>query len=310
MTQLSRTKKFQDLRNQLDEETTKAQVKEEQPVKYARLSRVENSHLSHANQPVHSHKETKPTSTDTDLPKSPVMEDLLDEVKRYNIDQGNRITDDTQINILKQLGDGNTAKRNAHFVPMEEDDEQLGSTMKMPKSTLHHQEIDGVATYMPNQKLTRINPIKLAEENSEKEEIPCEVDNDIKKQTEELCDEPIILGSKDIIADSAEESDQLDIFGTKSGDLTDEFDITRKQPKVRKKVKQKKNKKTKKDKYISTDMPSAKLRMKAGDLENEESVNMNKKSGMILNIVLIVLVVLLLLSIAAMIYFMSNIGAF
>ncbi len=71
-----------------------------------------------------------------EMPTSPVMEDLLGEVKQYNIDNGNRITDDTQINILKQLDStSETRKRNQHVIPMETDDEDLGSTMKISKPT-------------------------------------------------------------------------------------------------------------------------------------------------------------------------------
>ena len=127
MTQLSRKQKYQELRDRLDEETTAAQA---QPVKLQRLSRVDSG--SHANKPLYPH--------DT----SPVMEDLLGEVKQYNIDNGNRITDDTQINILKQLDttSSDTMKRNQHVIPMDTDDEDLGSTMKIskPRQTITRQE--------------------------------------------------------------------------------------------------------------------------------------------------------------------------
>ena len=79
-----------------------------------------------------------------EMPTSPVMEDLLGEVKQYNIDNGNRITDDTQINILKQLDttSSDTMKRNQHVIPMDTDDEDLGSTMKIskPRQTITRQE--------------------------------------------------------------------------------------------------------------------------------------------------------------------------
>lgn len=100
MAQLSRTKKYQEFRDKLDEETTAAQS---EPVK-PRLSRVENHRLSHANKPLHSHEAGRAsTNTKTDYQTSPVMDELLGEVKQYNIDNGTRITDDTQINILRQL---------------------------------------------------------------------------------------------------------------------------------------------------------------------------------------------------------------
>lgn len=129
MTQLSRKQKYQELRNRLDEETTAAQA---QPVKLQRLSRVDNN-LSHANKPLYPHDTVRVSPTVKEMPTSPVMEDLLGEVKQYNIDNGNRITDDTQINILKQLDTTETKKRNQHVIPMDIDDEDLGSTMKISK---------------------------------------------------------------------------------------------------------------------------------------------------------------------------------
>lgn len=130
MTQLSRKQKYQELRDRLDEETTAAQA---QPVKLQRLSRVDNV-LSHANKPLYPHDTVKVSPTVKEMPTSPVMEDLLGEVKQYNIDNGNRITDDTQINILKQLDStSETKKRNQHVIPMDTDDEDLGSTMKISK---------------------------------------------------------------------------------------------------------------------------------------------------------------------------------
>ena len=129
MTQLSRKQKYQELRDRLDEETTAAQA---QPVKLQRLSRVDSG--SHANKPLYPHDTVRVSPTVKEMPTSPVMEDLLGEVKQYNIDNGNRITDDTQINILKQLDStSETRKRNQHVIPMETDDEDLGSTMKRKK---------------------------------------------------------------------------------------------------------------------------------------------------------------------------------
>ena len=139
MTQLSRKQKYQELRDRLDEETTAAQA---QPVKLQRLSRVDSG--SHANKPLYPHDTVRVSPTVKEMPTSPVMEDLLGEVKQYNIDNGNRITDDTQINILKQLDttSSDTMKRNQHVIPMDTDVEDLGSTMKIskPRQTITRQE--------------------------------------------------------------------------------------------------------------------------------------------------------------------------
>lgn len=300
MAQLSRTKKYEELRNKLDEQTTAAQTKSEQPVKYARLSRVEHAQLSHANQPVHSHKENKVNVNEK--ASSPVIDHLLDEVKQYNIDCGNRYTGDTQINILKQL-DGNTIqRRNQHFVPMDQDEEQLGSTMKMSTTEFHQDTVDGIQTYMPNQKLTRMNPVNVPPmENSPFSNIKEEVESKPEQ-------DQIVLGSKDILADDTADLDQLNIFGSSDEEINSEFDRTGSQPKVRRKVKQKKTKKNKKG-NISSDMPSAQMRMSAKDIDENESQTQGSKSGMILNIILGVLIVLLLASIGAMVYFIMNMGS-
>ena len=143
MTQLSRKQKYQELRDRLDEETTAAQA---QPVKLQRLSRVDSG--SHANKPLYPHDTVRVSPTVKEMPTSPVMEDLLGEVKQYNIDNGNRITDDTQINILKQLDttSSDTMKRNQHVIPMDTDDEDLGSTMKIskPRQTITSQDVEDV----------------------------------------------------------------------------------------------------------------------------------------------------------------------
>lgn len=98
---LSRTKRYEDLRNRLDEETTAAQEdKINQQTGFARLSRTQHKALAHANDLNVSTAPSRSSVQEATNNNSPVMEDLLGEVKRYNIDQGNRITDDTQINNL------------------------------------------------------------------------------------------------------------------------------------------------------------------------------------------------------------------
>lgn len=127
MAQLSRKQRYQELRNQLDEETTAAQADIAKP---QRLSRVNSA--SHANKPLYPHDTVRVSPQVKEIPTSPVMEDLLGEVKQYNIDNGNRITDDTQINILKQLDTTTeTLKRNQHVLPMSEDEDTTGSTMRI-----------------------------------------------------------------------------------------------------------------------------------------------------------------------------------
>ena len=101
--------------------------------------------------------------------------------------------------------------RNTHIVPMEE---ETGGTMKMQKPEID-QEVDGVATYMPNQKLTRINPIQTKPEIIEEPKVGIDdsvqsyVVDDEKDQSSEATYTNIVLGSQDILADDTVDTDHL-----------------------------------------------------------------------------------------------------
>ena len=241
------------------------------------------------------------------------MEDLLGEVKRYNIDQGNRITDDTQINILRQLDQKPSSMyRNTHIVPMEE--EETGGTMKIQKPEIE-QDVDGVATYMPNQKLTRINPIQTKPEIVEEPKVGMDdsvqsyVAQEDEDQSPEATYTNIVLGSQDILADDTADTDHLSLFDTTKPSKQEEV---LEQPKKEAQPKRTKTHKAKKSKskkvQDSQEMPSAKIRMSTRDLEEMEN-EPKSKSGMIINVILVVLVLLLIASLAATFYFITQIGA-
>lgn len=291
---LSRTKKYQELRNRLDEETTAAQEdKINQHSGFARLSRSQSRSLSHANS---THIQDKKGSHH-DSANSAVMQDLLGEVKRYNIDQGNRVTDDTQINILASLDatSSHRTARNSHFVEMEGPVEQDDTIEE--KRIVTQDEVDGVVTYMPNQKLTRINPIRPV-----KNEKP--QDNTLDEQIEPI-QEPapkstVVLGSDDIVVDDRVDTDHLSMFDTaKTTDFrTEETPV---QPVS------KKHKKRKKASKPSSEMPSAKIRMSTRDIDDMET-QPKSKSSVIINVILIVLIILLIASLAATFYFIWQMG--
>lgn len=300
MAQLSRTRKYQDLRNQLEEETTAAQSVTPS-VTPSRLSRTQSSTLSHATRPVYPHEELNPRPIMQELPKSDVIDDLLSEVKQYNVDNGYRYTDDTQINILKQLDGTETRRRNAHFVPMEEDNDDLGDTMQMSKPVAD--EVDGIQTFMPNQKLTRINPVGIKDQLVKP--------STRKAVVEEPVQEKIVLSNEDINTNKVSaDSEEMTFF---SEDIFSEFDRTSETESIRsvkrkpKKVK-KSSKRAVKVSESTEELPSAKMRMKAGDIDNAPAQNKAKKTGTILNVVLGILIVLLLISICVTVYFVWQMG--
>ena len=85
MAKYSRMKRYQGLRESLDRETTQTQQPSTNK-NLERLSRVAsaNQTLSHADQPQRKREENLHTVTQ-ELPTSPVMDHLFDEVKQYNI---------------------------------------------------------------------------------------------------------------------------------------------------------------------------------------------------------------------------------
>lgn len=306
MAQLSRTKKYQEFRDKLDEETTAAQS---EPVK-PRLSRVENHRLSHANKPLHSHEAGRAsTNTKTDYQTSPVMDELLGEVKQYNIDNGTRITDDTQINILRQLDTPLEAKkRTQHFLPMEDDDEEeSGTTMELPRSL---SEDSALASLMPSgQKLTRINPVAVKETEISAEEVDRMIEEAKKEEVREV--EKIVLSSSDIRADEKADTDQLNVLMTNQ---IEEETVELPKPKKKKKKKKAQPRKEEKPRKAARiekeeiDMPSAKMRMRAEDFDNDISEKKSKKSGMVLNIILVILIVVLIASIVMTVHLLGGLA--
>lgn len=299
---LSRTKRYQELRNRLDEETTAAQEdKINQQTGFARLSRTQHKALSHASD----HHAATSTFTYEDAPKqSPVMEDLLGEVKQYNIEKGNRYTDDTQINILHQLDSrSGITKRNTHILPV--DEEESGTTMRMSKPAM---DVDGVATYMPNQKLTRINPVMTKPEAVSVPEVEQERAEEDSITLSHDENKSVFLGNNDFLVDDTIDTDHLSLFDTKPSTQAEVKEAEQEHVQPKRVKKSSKPKKSEKRKTVSQDMPSAKIRMSTRDIEDMEK-EPKSRSGMIVNVILVVLVILLLASIAATLYFLTQIGA-
>lgn len=299
---LSRTKRYQELRNRLDEETTAAQEdKINQQTGFARLSRTQHKALSHASD----HHAATSTFTYEDAPKqSPVMEDLLGEVKQYNIEKGNRYTDDTQINILHQLDSrSGITRRNTHILPV--DEEESGTTMRMSKPAM---DVDGVATYMPNQKLTRINPVMTKPEAVSVPEVEQERAEEDSITLSHDENKSVFLGNNDFLVDDTIDTDHLSLFDTKPSTQAEVKEADQEPVQSKRVKKSSKPKKSEKRKTVSQDMPSAKIRMSTRYIEDMEK-EPKSRSGMIVNVILVVLVILLLASIAATLYFLTQIGA-
>lgn len=275
MNKLSRTKRYQDLRDRLDEETTSAQA---QTVKAmpSRVSRSESDSLSHANQPLHPHQE-EPQTSNIEFQASPVMDELLGEVKQYNIDNGTRYEDDTQINILRQLDSRPVeTRKNSHFVEMEENPEMGGNTVKLPRSV--NQELD----------------------------IPSFMHEDLSFGAQQP-ESKIVLNSTNILVDDSDsEQDQLQIFEKPQPKEEQVYDEKPQKAKKLKKAKKQREKVSKKEEY-SDDMPSAKMRMATEDYEEAPRP---RKSGRVINFILVLLIILLFATIGVALFMLKDLGVF
>lgn len=334
MAKLSRTLKYQDLRDKIDEETSITPIPSE-PVS-EKQTVTEPGKPSHANKPLHPHEEVRvKPNTLSNTGRNPLMDGVLDEVKQYNIEKGTRYSTDTQINILKQFEDGNFQKRNQHIMPMEEETESAGSTMQIPVS----QSEEGIPAYLPNQRLTRMNPITLEEkEEPEVQPVPekepeadedtietpkieshvAPVFNEDTAEMEEI-DTASIIHEKfmpEIKADEQADTDKLTVTSPSAGSFISYSDEVKFMDEEEEEIdysrpRKTKHKKTKirSEKPIDTsDMPSAKIRMVASDVETVEH-QPRSKGSVIVNTLLVVMILLLIAAIGFVIYlFKSMLG--
>lgn len=151
MEKLSRKQKYQDLRNQIEENTTEASSRSASlDTNYSDLIRPfgmgepetkkKAGHASKGQQTLYSMNDDimgKPAKSKND---DQVINALLGEVKQYNIDNGNRLEDDTQINILLTLENEKKIRRR-HILPMEEKEDASGETRRMISSAESTNEV-------------------------------------------------------------------------------------------------------------------------------------------------------------------------
>lgn len=340
MPKLSRLQRYQVLRDRLDEETSESQ-QEQNKQSLQRLSRVANKDtnvLSHASDPRKSSVEDdQPVQTiSSNLPKSPVMDDLIDEVKQYNLDAGNTIWDDTQFNILKQLDETQARHRSQHFVPMEElEDDDLGSTMQLPitkikaidelaktkkeeetKETVSD-EVNG-PTILPMSK----TPLPFYPIEEEKEEQP--------EEKEEQSEDKIVLSQEDFVEDDIESTFErlTPLEAYKRPEHVEEqenkdLEDTKKQPVIKKKekvktenkkerkkeIKKQEAKKPEKKKEKKPFIKKATPAVKQAEVKVEKPKKDKPDASHILNIVLVVLIILLFIAILATVLMMRSLAA-
>lgn len=120
MTKLSRKDKYRDLRSSIEQEAVQTSAKPERSIRMAAPDMRQDQRNQSRSESV------------------PVLEDLLGEVKQYNLDNGDLNLEDTQMQILHNLNSAQNAKarRSQHLVAMEQNEDAGGTTRNLYGSDL------------------------------------------------------------------------------------------------------------------------------------------------------------------------------
>ncbi len=218
------------------------------------------------------------------------LDDFLNEVKEYNLEKGNRLSDNTQIDILMQLNPENRRKRTQHYdaireesfaLKEKEDDADVSYTQSLSNEELQAEveKLFEEEEPQPQEKtatletplsvqevpLTRINPITPPQSEEVKAAPPKEEE---AQANEEIDAEAVLAETK--------EAEQIPVSEER---LLEE---------------------------------TAQLRMQMDDYEGELNELHHKvsKSNRILNIILLVLIIALIAVIGVTIYWLKQAGSF
>lgn len=252
MEKLSRVEKYKDLRDSIDQQSSPAGKPSIEPVELQkRLQQLKQKGLHEATSEENENKHSRISpriSKEIDVNRScdsgretfhnEYLDDFLNEVKEYNLEKGNRLSDNTQIDILMQLNPEHRRERTQYYdeiskddfeVKKREEDEDVSYTQSLSSEELQAEvdrlflDADGVPE--PETKpaceevietvppLIRINPVTppLKQEElqpAEKENSETEL-SDEDTQTDEIDKTRII---KDPCKDIENDSTQIESF--------------------------------------------------------------------------------------------------
>lgn len=195
MPKLSRMDKYREVRSQIED--TNQNVK---PLEKEEKKTGSSIRLAAPDKRVRE-KDTLPSQQAT-----PVIDDVIGEVKQYNLENGELVTEDTQMQILYDLSENRdpAARRQKHLETMESNEAAGGTTLNIYGSSL-----DAVpASSAPVKAASQAAPVK--ETQTKPAAQPKKTAEPVKKDTK------VVLGKKELEADPAAESDQLDLFAAKT----------------------------------------------------------------------------------------------
>lgn len=125
MEKLSRVEKYKKLRESIDQNATKITPSIE-PVELQKQlqninpvnDKTEDEKHKHSHTPLRFSKEidvNRTYDTGKETFHNEYLDDFINEVKEYNLEKGNRLSDNTQIDILMQLNPENRQRRSQHY---------------------------------------------------------------------------------------------------------------------------------------------------------------------------------------------------
>ena len=132
MEKLSRVEKYKELRESMDavQERSSGGKPTIEPVELRRqLQQIDQPQQKRHRADIRTHRRAFQRKSMSSRPMIPgketfhneYLDDFLNEVKEYNIGKGNRLSDNTQIDILLQLNPENRRRRTQHYDPIREE---------------------------------------------------------------------------------------------------------------------------------------------------------------------------------------------
>ena len=297
MEKLSRMEKYKELRMEIDSDAAAAgkpsinSVELQKQLRSLNEPQDDEGSSRHSRQTERFSKEIdlqlkEETDEGTDQFHNEYLDDFLNEVKEYNIEKGNRLSDNTQIDILLQLNPENRRRRTQHYDPIREEaftpkereeDADVSYTQSLSKEELQA-EVD-----------------KLFEEDAADKEEPAAVE-----ETPVVNEEPPLTRINPVIPPQAKER-QPEEAPEEEAEPTKAIEVEQPQAPAEETA------------FVNEERlmeETAQIRMQMDDYEGELNDLHDKvsKSNRILNVILLVLIIALIAVIAVTIYWLQQAG--
>ncbi len=148
MEQFSRVKKYEQLRNDIEQNDTSSNASEQAILEITKPQEAKESYTPSHEKEVSFIEENKTPELDSTF-KNEYLDSFIQEVREYNIKKGVREYEDTKLDILQQLNSKNRERRASYVEKIEEEPRDVSSeTMEISKQVfdLLNEEETGVVS--------------------------------------------------------------------------------------------------------------------------------------------------------------------